>query len=545
MTKDWMTLLLNATLFAPLVGIPLILLLHRKWAKYLAFGFSLLPFIVGIVLHSVYRFSPDPSALYSKDFVFFSETLWFTLDNIDIKFMLGVDGISAYLILLTALIFPTLVVYSWGKADKQEKMYYLMLLVLETGIIGFFLSLDLLLLYIFFEMVLIPTCFFIGIWGGAQREAASIKFFLYTLVGSLVMLIGIIYLGLNVSDGYLTTDYFVIRDALASGTNPAFSLEAQRWLFAAFAIGFAIKVPLFPFHTWQPFTYSESSTTGSVILAALLSKMGAYGFIRFCLPFFPEVSLEYAPFIMTLAVISIVYGGYLAIVQTNIKKLIAYASFSHLGFIILGIFSFTQEAMSGAVISMVGHGIATAGLFLLTGMLYERHKTKDIRGFQGIAKIAPKFTVLFMITVMTALGLPGLSGFVGEFMILIGAYSSTEVSSVFAILAALGIVAASIYLLNTFRVMMFGETNEELKNKIFDLSGREVAVVLPLVTLMIVMGLYASPFLNQINKGSDRVLKIVESRVEGKSFTDNSIDKEDEKVKILKEEDMDVFQSTK
>ncbi|MEM8887950.1 MAG: proton-conducting transporter membrane subunit, partial [Bacteroidota bacterium] len=248
---------------------------------------------------------------------------------------------------------------------------------------------------------------------------------------------------------------------------------------------------------------------------------------------------------MTLAVISIVYGGYLAIVQTNIKKLIAYASFSHLGFIILGIFAFTQEAMSGAVISMVGHGVATAGLFLLTGMLYERHKTKDIRGFQGLAKIAPKFTVLFMITVMTALGLPGLSGFVGEFMILIGAYSSTEVSSVFAILAALGVVAASIYLLNTFRVMMFGKTNEELKSKVFDLTGREVAVVLPLVTLMIVMGLYATPFLNQINRGSDRVLKIVESRVEGKSFTDNSIDKEDEKVKILKEEDMDVFQSTK
>lgn len=544
MTKDWMTLLLNATLFAPLMGIPLILLFSRKWAKYLAFGFSLLPLIVGVVLHSIYRFSPDPSMLYSKDFVFFSESLWFTLDNIDIKFMLGVDGISAYLILLTALIFPTLVVYSWGKADKQEKLYYLMLLVLETGIIGFFLSLDLLLLYVFFEMVLIPTCFFIGIWGGAKREAASLKFFLYTLVGSLLMLIAIIYLGLNISEGYLTTDYFVIRDALASGTNPAFSMEAQRWLFIAFAIGFAIKVPLFPFHTWQPFTYSESSTTGSVILAALLTKMGAYGFIRFCLPFFPEVALEYAPFINTLAVISIVYGGYLAVVQTNMKKLIAYASISHLGFIILGIFSFTPEALSGAVMSMVGHGIATAALFLLTGMLYERHKTKDIRGFQGIAKIAPKFTILFMITVMTALGLPGLSGFVGEFMILIGAYSSSSISGVFAVVAALGIVVASVYLLNTFRKMMFGETNDELRAKIFDLNRREVAVVLPLVSLMIIMGLYATPFLSQINKGSDRVLKIVESRIEGKSFTDNTIDKEDETLKILKEEDMDIFQST-
>ncbi|MEM6801344.1 MAG: NADH-quinone oxidoreductase subunit M [Bacteroidota bacterium] len=536
---------MNTALFAPLIGVPLILLFHRKWAKYLAFGFSLLPFIVGIILHTLYSLSPDPSVFYEKEFVFFSESTWFTLENFDIKFVLGVDGISAYLILLAALIFPLLVIYSWAKTDKQEKLYYLMLLILEAGVIGFFLSLDLLLFYVFFEMVLIPTSFFIGIWGGSKREAASIKFFIYTLAGSLVMLLGIIYLGINVSEGSLSTDYFMIRDSLASATNPAFSMEVQPWLFAAFAIGFAIKVPLFPLHTWQALTYSESSTTGSVILAALLSKMGAYGFIRFCLPFFPEVSLAVAPFFMTLAVISVVYGSYLAIVQTNIKKLIAYSSFSHLGFIILGVFSFTQEAMSGAVINMVAHGVSTAALFLLVDMLYERHKTHEIDGFQGVAKIAPKFTILFMITVMTALGLPGLSGFVGEFMILIGSYHSTEVSGVFAIIAALGVIAAAIYLLNSFRVMMFGGINEKLKDKIYDLKPREVAVVMPLVALMIFMGLYATPFLDQINKGADRVLKIVESRVEGKSFTDNTIDKEDETVKILKGEDMDVFQSTK
>ncbi|MEL6676854.1 MAG: NADH-quinone oxidoreductase subunit M [Bacteroidota bacterium] len=519
MNNEWITWLLNATLFAPIVGIPLILLMKRNTAKYLAFGFSLLPLLVGVALHSLYRLSPDPSLLYDKDFVFFSESLWFTMDNINIKYMIGVDGISAYMVLLTTLIFPILVLYSWGRAEKQEKLYYVMLLLLETGILGFFLSLDLLMFYVFFEMVLIPTCFFIGLWGGAKREQASMKFFLYTLVGSLVMLVAIIYLGLNVREGYLTTDYFEIRNAIAAGTIPAFSLEAQKWLFLAFFAGFAIKLPLFPLHTWQPLTYAESGTTGSVILAALLSKMGAYGFIRFCLPYFPEMSMYFAPFICTLAVISIVYGGYLAVVQTNLKKMIAYASLSHLGFITLGIFSFSEAALSGAVIQMTAHGIATAALFLLAGMLFERYKTKDIRNFQGIAKVAPRFTLFFMITVLATLGLPGLSGFVGEFMILLGSFNSSAISSAFAIVAALGMVIGAVYLLNTFRRMMFGEVVENIKNKMFDLRKREVALVMPLIAFMFFIGLYATPFLSQINKGSDRVMKIVESRLENPQLT--------------------------
>ena len=446
------------------------------------------------------------------------------MESLDIKFMLGVDGVSAYMVLLTTLIFPLIVLYSWGKADKQEKLYYLMLLILETGVLGFFLSLDMLMFYVFFEMVLIPTCFFIGIWGGAKREIASMKFFLYTLVGSLLMLVAIIYMGLNVEEGLLTTDYFVIRDAIAAGDNPAFSLGVQRWLFAAFAIGFAIKVPLFPVHTWQAITYSESSTTGSVILAAVLSKMGAFGFIRFCLPFFPEVSMEAAPFISALAVISIIYGAYLAVVQTNIKKLIAYASLSHLGFIILGIFAFTQEALSGDIIQMVAHGVATAAMFLLAGMLYERHKTKDFRSFRGIAKVAPRFTLFFMIAVLATVGLPGVSGFVGEFMILIGSFSSSVISGAFAVIAAAGVIIAAIYLLNMFRKMMFGESDEEMKTKIFDLNGREMAVVLPLIALMFVIGLYASPFLTQINKWSDRVIQFVEQATEGTRLTDAQIE---------------------
>ena len=519
MNKEWLALLLNVTLLAPILGIPFILLLKRKLAKYVAFGSAIIPLIIGISLHIIYGLQDNPEVLYEKGFVFFSEYLWFTVDYINIKFMLGVDGISAYMILLTAFIFPLLILYSWGKAGKQEKLYYLMLLLMETGILGFFMSLDMLLFYIFFEMVLIPACFFIGIWGGAKRELASVKFFLYTLVGSLVMLVAIIYMGLNVADGYLTTDYFEIRDAIASGSNPAFAGNVQQWLFLAFAIGFAIKMPIFPLHTWQPLTYAASSTTGSVILAALLSKMGAYGFIRFCLPFFPQVSMDWAPYIGLLAVISVVYGAYLAVVQTHLKKLVAYASLSHLGFIVLGIFSFTAEGLSGAVMLMVGHGIAVAGLFLLIGMLSERHKTMDIRGFQGVAKLAPRYSLFLMITVLALLGLPGLCGFVGEFMILLGAFKATSMPSAFSVIAVSGIFLASVYLLILIRKLMFGSPNEVMKRKISDLNLREIVVILPLVVGMVLVGFLTSPMLTKINKGTDRILNIVESQQKVESIT--------------------------
>lgn len=514
MFKDWTSFFLVAMLFAPLAGAPLVLLLRSYLAKYLALGFSLLPLLLGVGLQVLYQMNPDPALLYEGEFLFSGAALWFSVPTLDIKFMLGMDGISTYMVLLTGLIFPIVVLYSWGKVKHHAKMYYLMLLLLQTGLLGFFLSLDMLLFYVFFELVLIPTSFFIGIWGNAKREQAAMKFFLYTLAGSLVMLVAIIYLGLNVADGLLTTDYFAIRDALARGDNPALSLGVQRWLFVAFALSFAIKLPLFPFHTWQPLTYAASSTTGSVILAALLSKMGAYGFIRFSLVFFPEVSMEFAPYISGLAVVSIIYGAYLAVVQTHIKKLIAYASLSHMGFIVLGIFSFTEEALSGALLQMLGHGVATAALFLLTGMLYERHQTMDIRGFQGLAKLAPRFTLFFMITVMAAVGLPGLSGFVGEFMILLGAFNSSVLGTSFAIVATAGMVIAAIYLLNMFRRMMFGAHDEQLQTRITDLKRLELAVVLPLIALMFTIGIYAKPFLKDINRGSDRMIQWVETQTQ-------------------------------
>ncbi|GAB4413626.1 MAG: NADH-quinone oxidoreductase subunit M [Bacteroidia bacterium] len=511
MFKDWLNLLLYVTVFAPLAGTAFVLLLRSYLAKYVAMTFASLPLIVGAGLYALYTFSPDSAQFMERDFLFYYEAMWFSVPNVDIKFMMGIDGISAYMLLLTGLIFPTLVVYAWNKEFRHRKLYYAMLLMMQTGILGFFLSLDLLMVYFFFEMVLIPASFFIGIWGRAKREEAAMKFFLYTLVGSLLMLIAIIYLALNTVEGILTTDYFAIRNALVSGDNPAFTLDIQRWIFLGFALSFAIKVPLFPLHTWQPLTYSTASTTGSVVLAALLSKMGVYGFIRFCLPLFPQTAIEFAPYISVLAVISIIYGAYLAVVQTDLKKLIAYASLSHLGFIVLGIFSLSPEAMSGAVLQMVAHGIATAALFLLAGMLYERYKTRDIRSFQGLAGVAPRFALLLMISVMAAVGLPGLSGFVGEFLILLGSFKSGVISGTFAVLAAIGVVIAAVYLINMFRRIMFGQAEGEAAVKMRDLSRVEMAVVMPLIALMFLIGIYASPFLGNINKGTNRVVAWVET----------------------------------
>lgn len=511
MTQDWHTLLLQVGIFSPLLGIVLIALLKGNVAKYIGLFFTSLPLVIGVVLHFAYSNLGPEAAGAENGFVFFEQMAWMVNDSMNIQYMIGVDGISAYMLLLTALIFPILVIYNWNRDPQQEKLFYGMLLLLEVGLLGFFVSLDLLLFYIFFELVLIPTAFFIGIWGGEKRNSAAIKFFIYTLAGSLLMLIALIYVAVNVQEGYLTTDYFEVKEALTSGV---FTATELNWLFLGFFIAFAIKVPLVPLHTWQALTYSQASTTGSVILAALLSKMGAYGLIRLVLPLFPTVSAEYAGVISTFAVISILYGAYLAVVQTDLKRLIAFSSLSHLGFIVLGIFAFTTEAMSGAVLQMFAHGVSTAAMFLLAGMLMDRKDSREIADFQGIANLAPKFTVLFMITILASVGLPGLSGFVGEFMILIGSFDSEVIGGVFAVLAALAVVIAAVYLMNMFRKTMFGETTEALTAKVSDLNSREVWLLMPLVVLMFVVGLWATPFLNQINKGSERILEQVDQHAD-------------------------------
>ena len=507
MNQSTLSLLVVVGLLAPLVGSALMMLLRGSAAKYTALFATLVPLIAGLgATFLLMGQAPAPEA----DGMLFTQTAnWFAVEGVDIKWMVGIDGLSAFMLLLAVLLFPLLIAYQWEQDMPQARLFYGMLLLLETGIIGFFLSLDLLLFYIFFELVLIPTVFLIGIWGHEERQQAALKFFLYTLAGSLLMLISILYLGIHaMSDAgiSLTTDYFAIREALRSGEVVAFGLDAQRWVFLGFAVSFAIKVPLFPLHTWQAQTYSESTTSGSIVLAALMSKMGAYGFIRFCLPFFPEVSRELAPVFAGLAVVSILYGAYLAVVQTDIKRLIAFSSLSHLGFIVLGIFAMTAEAISGAVLQMFAHGVTTAGMFFMADMLERRYPSRQIADFQGVAKSAPGLTLLFMITVMASVGLPGLSGFVGEFMILVGAFDSPVINETFAVLGALGVILAAVYLLNMFRQVMFGPQEGSPAGALADARRSEALVMLPLVLLMFWVGLYATPFLAAIDPSTQAVV---------------------------------------
>ena len=515
--------LLILLVFSPLIGAIIIAFLKENnegLSKQVALITSLVPFVLSIFVYVEYLSRVSQGLLYSdpEGFVFYFDFNWLTEGNFDINFTMAVDGISIYLLLLTTLLFPITMYFSWS-VEKHQRAYYFLLLLLETGILGFFVALDMLLFYVFFEMVLIPMYFLIGIWGGKDRVYASLKFFLYTLVGSLLMLIAIIYLGANVDltspellssrpdlkDVIFTTDYNLILKYAS------ISASAQGWLFLAFALSFAIKVPLFPLHTWLPDAHVQAPTAGSVILAGVLLKMGSYGLVRFCLPLFPQASVDFAPFISVLAVIGIIYGAMAAMVQTDIKKLVAYSSVSHLGFIVLGTFAFTEKAMSGAVIQMVNHGITTGALFLLVGMIYDRRHTREIKDYQGIAKQMPRFALVFMITMMASVGLPGLNGFVGEFMILLGSFQSEVLSGALAILGATGVVIAAVYLLWMFRRVMFGELDKEENQKLLDLSGREMIVMMPLIILMFVMGLYATPFLDQISPSSKTIVDYVKA----------------------------------
>lgn len=506
--------LIPLLVFSPLIGSVFIAFLQpgqKTLSKKIALWVSMIPFVLSLVV--LYEFFGRMSSgnLYTdpEGFAFYLDYNWLTAGNFDINFTMAVDGISIYLIMLTTLIFPLSIYFSWG-INKSPRAYYALLLLLEVGVLGFFVSLDMLLFYVFFEMVLIPMYFLIGIWGGKDRVYASLKFFLYTLVGSLLMLIAIIYLGAHVDFNnpellaahpdlqgiFFTTDYHIMVKYAD------ISSSAETWLFLAFALSFAIKVPLFPLHTWLPDAHVQAPTAGSVILAGVLLKMGTYGLVRFCLPLFPVASVEFAPYMAILGVIGIIYGAMAAMVQTDIKKLVAYSSVSHMGFIVLGTFAFTEEALSGAVIQMVSHGIATGGLFLLVGMIYDRRHTRAIADYQGIAKAMPRYTFIFLITVMASVGLPGLNGFVGEFMILIGSFNSDILHIALPILAATGVVIAAVYLLWMFRRVMFGTLDKQENIDLQDLTGREVFVMMPLVVLMVTMGLYATPWLNHIAPSS-------------------------------------------
>jgi NADH-quinone oxidoreductase subunit M len=425
-----------------------------------------------------------------------------TLGDLSIEFHMGIDGISLLMVLLTTLLTPISILSTWTAITDRVKGFMLFFLLLETGMLGVFLSLNLVLFYIFWEFTLIPMYFLIGIWGGERRLYASIKFFLFTMAGSILMLLAILYLGMSAR----TFDLLILT------RNTALFAPVQIWLFLAFAAAFAIKVPMFPLHTWLPDAHVEAPTAGSVILAGVLLKMGAYGFLRFNLPLFPQATLQLAPWMALFAVIGIIYGALVAYNQHDVKKLVAYSSVSHLGFVVLGIFALTPQGLSGAVLQMVNHGLSTGALFLIVGMIYERRHTRELSAFGGLWKVVPVMAVLSLIVTLSSAGLPGLNGFIGEFTILLGAFGSQTLHSPwFAGIAALGVILAAVYLLFMFEKVFLGPVTQPENNSMKDLSLREIVTLLPLLILIFWIGVFPAPFYALINPTVEKLVSVVQT----------------------------------
>ncbi len=417
--------------------------------------------------------------------------------NLGINYHLGVDGISLFLVLLTTLLGPIVVLFSWRNVKDHLKTYMFLMLVQQTGMLGVFLALDLVVFFIFWEFTLIPMYFLIGRWGGKNRVYAAVKFFLYTMAGSALMLVVILILGWQGG----SFDWMQLQGL-------KMPLSLQTWAFLAFALAFAIKIPLFPFHTWLPDAHVQAPTAGSVILAGVLLKMGSYGFMRFNLPLFPESTQLYAPLLAFLAMVGIIYGALVALVQKDVKSLVAYSSIAHLGFVMLGVASLTRQGLSGAVLQGVNHGLATGALFLMVGMIYDRRHTRLFSEYGGLWKQIPVWSAFFVIVVLASVGLPGLNGFVGEFTILVGTF---QANPWWAAIATVGVILAAWYLLTAVRKMIFGPLDEEKNGRLLDLNTREIVVLVPLVALFFIIGLYPNFFLDKINPAVDVLLQTVQS----------------------------------
>ena len=427
------------------------------------------------------------------------------MPTLGVAYHVGIDGISLLLVLLTTFLMPLALVSAWGAIEDRFKEFTATMLVLETGMLGVFVSLDLFLFYVFWEAMLIPMYFIIGIWGGPNRIYAAVKFILYTMVGSVLMLVAILglYYQYGAATGRYTFDVPVLAQyVMAPGLQ-------QNLLFLAFALAFAIKVPLFPFHTWLPDAHVEAPTAGSVVLAGVLLKMGTYGFLRFCLPFFPDASLAFGPLVFTLAVIGVVYGAWVSTVQPDMKKLVAYSSVSHLGFVMLGIFTLNQQGLVGAIIQMVNHGLSTGALFLMVGMIYERRHSRLIADFGGLWGVVPAFSAVFLVVALSSLGLPGLNGFVGEFLILVGAFQR---SPWLAAVATSGIIFAAVYLLWMYQRVIFGEVTHEANRRLRDLTAREWAVLVPVVALIVWIGVYPASFTSKTEATVEALIAQVEAK---------------------------------
>ncbi len=493
--------LLSIITYTPLVGAALLLLppfrKNDDAVRWFANAVAFVGFLVSLPLWFWFdRSHPTP-------FQFEETGSW--IPSIGVSYHFGVDGISALLILLTTLLGFIAILSSWTAIHDRVRQYYVFLLLLQTGMLGVFCALDMFLFYVFWEVMLVPMYFLIGIWGGARRLYAAIKFFLYTLVGSVVMLLGILalYFHSKTLPAFAATGTFDVTEWYRMGI-PA---DVQYWVFLAFFLGFAIKVPMFPFHTWLPDAHVEAPTAGSVILAGVLLKMGTYGFLRFSLPLLPDATRNAVPWMVTLSIIGIVYAGFVTLVQKDMKKLIAYSSVSHLGFCMLGMFALNPLGLEGSVLQMLNHGLSTGGLFLIVGIVYERRHTREIAQYGGLARVMPVYATVTLVIFLASMGLPLLNGFVGEAMILLGAFAANKI---WAYWAVSGVVLGAAYLLWLYQRVFWGKITHEENEHLADLNGRELATLLPLVALCFWIGIYPKPVLDFLHAPLARVAATVQ-----------------------------------
>ncbi len=492
--------LLDFVLAVPLAGFLVLLLTPRsanQAIRMLALIFSLVAFVASLGLAFSYQ-----SGVAGEQLV--TNLNWIASPNI--HYHVALDGLSLWLVILSTFLTPICILISWSYIQNRIKEFFALMLLLEFGLTGVFAAQDLFLFYVFWEISLVPMYFLIGIWGHERRIYAAVKFFLYTMAASVLMLAGIIYIYNRAG----TFDYAEIMTMLSNGKlslNPA----TQMALFLAFFVAFAVKVPLFPLHTWLPDAHVEAPSAGSVMLASVMLKMGTYGLARFCLPMFPGAARACAPWIVVLAIIGIIYGALVAMVQPNMKKLVAYSSVSHLGFVVLGIFSFTQVGLDGAVYQMLNHGISTGALFVLVGYLYERRHSLAIADYGGVATAAPWLSTAFMITMLASIGLPTLNNFIGEYLVLQG---SALVNFKWTVFAAVGVILSACYMLLLYQRVFFGEASDEVRHHVFDLKPREWAAIIPLIVMMVWMGMYSQSFLPPVSKTTARILEQTQVNVQ-------------------------------
>jgi NADH-quinone oxidoreductase subunit M len=493
--------LLSIITFLPLLGAVIVLLVPRGSASAVAIGVSLLTFLASLPLWWKY----DPAAtgpLPGWPTFQLVEGPYPWIEDLGIQYFVGLDGIALLLVLLTTFLTPIVLYASTRSVHKDVALYMAFMLVLETGMIGAFVALDTFLFYVFWELMLIPMYFLIGMWGGKERIYATLKFFIYTLLGSLLMLVAILalYVSLHQQTG-------VWSASLIDLYGVDLTHSAQMWMFAAFALAFAVKVPMFPFHTWLPDAHVQAPTGGSVILAGVLLKMGTFGFVRYAMPLFPEATHAFAPLLIALSVFGVIYGALVAMVQNDIKKLVAYSSVSHMGIVMLGLFAFNAVGISGAVYQMLNHGISTGALFLLVGVLYERRHTREISEYGGLAKVVPLFSVAFLLVTLSSIGLPGLNGFVGEILVLLGSFEHNPLATVFA---ATGVILGAVYMLWVYQRVVFGPQTHAENRELKDLEPAEIAYLLPLLVLIVLMGVYPQPFLDRMAPTVDHLVGVLD-----------------------------------